>query len=46
MSDDLIDALGKAIEDRRRDPEFRQRLERNMDKHKKLLDRLADEGDD
>lgn len=37
-----MDELKKAIEERRKDKAFMDRLKENMIKHKKLLDRLRD----
>lgn len=34
--------LAGRIERRRRDPEFQARLKRNIERHEKLLNRLAD----
>ena len=34
--------LSERIEARRHDPEFQKRLKQNLERHKKLLDRLAD----
>lgn len=34
--------LPERIEARRRDPEFQKRLKQNLDRHKEVLDRLAD----
>ena len=34
--------LPERIEARRRDPEFLKRLKQNLDRHKVILDRLAD----
>ncbi|MCY3963109.1 MAG: hypothetical protein OXG34_15825 [bacterium] len=34
--------LLERIEERRRDPEFQERLKRNLNRHKEILDRLAD----
>ncbi len=35
-------ALTERIEARRRDPEFQKRLKKNLERHKKVLDLLAD----
>ena len=37
----VMAALKKAVEDRRSDTEFMERLRRNIDRHGALLDRLA-----
>lgn len=34
--------LLERVEERRRDPEFQERLKRNLNRHKEILDRLAD----
>lgn len=34
--------LLERVEERRRDPEFQERLNRNLKRHKEVLDRLAD----
>ena len=34
--------LPERIEARRRDPEFQKRLKQNLNRHKEVLDRLAD----
>ena len=34
--------LLERVEERRRDPEFQERLKRNLRHHKEILDRLAD----
>lgn len=42
VSDVIREALTEHIERRRRDPEFQERLKRNIERHEKLLNRLAD----
>lgn len=34
--------LTERVEERRRDPEFQERLNQNLKRHKEVLDRLAD----
>ena len=34
--------LLERVEERRRDPEFQERLKQNLKRHKEILDRLAD----
>jgi len=34
--------LLERVEERRRDPEFKERLKQNLKRHKEVLDRLAD----
>lgn len=38
----IRDALAKHVEQRRSDPEFQERLKRNLQRHEELLSMLAD----
>ncbi|MYI55589.1 MAG: ribbon-helix-helix protein, CopG family [Acidimicrobiia bacterium] len=42
VSDVIRDALAEHVERRRRDPEFQAMLQRNLQRHKQLLNMLAD----
>lgn len=42
VSDVIRDALTEHVERRRTDPEFQQRLKRNLERHAQLLGMLAD----
>ncbi len=42
VSDVIREALSEHIERRRQDPEFQERLRRNIERHEKLLSMLAD----
>ena len=42
VSDVIRDALAEHVERRRRDPQFQERLRRNLDRHRELLNKLAD----
>ena len=42
VSDVIRVALAEHVERRRRDPEFKKMLKRNLERHQKLLDMLAD----
>ena len=42
VSDVIRDALAEHVERRRRDPEFQAMLKRNLQRHKELLELLAD----
>lgn len=42
VSDVIRDALAEHVEQRRRDPEFQTMLKSNLQRHKELLDLLAD----
>ena len=42
VSDVIRDALAEHVERRRRDPEFQAMLQRNLHRHQRLLNMLAD----
>jgi len=42
VSDVIREALAEHVERRRRDPAFQKMLKRNLERHQKLLDMLAD----
>ena len=42
VSDVIREALAEHVDRRRRDPEFQKMLKRNLERHQKLLDMLAD----
>ncbi len=37
------DAIGEALQKRRSDPEFQERLRRHLDENRRVLERLADQ---